>query len=375
MVIQMKFLDEDGRLFGIVNIIDALAVLLIASVLVAGVAVVGGFGGSGEAETRYATVEFSQVSPAVLTQLTVGDQRAASPQAGNITLTDIYLTGGQGANATGYARVEIEGALVPRETQQGHVFEYGGEPVRIGESLSIGGADYTVEGRVLSIDNESDALSTRTVPVRIETTVSTQIADSLSEGDEYRVSGRSIATVRDIQMYPHPDAETRRASLGLELETIQLAGTTSFAGRPISLDSAIPFQTSEYQLTGQIVQRGTTSPPGEVAMTTATVNITSVDPAVANQLQPGLRETLRGQTLATITNVTRTNATVILESETGNIYARDHPTLEDVSLELKVRSRQTGAGLEFHGQPFPVGRRVTLDFGTVQVSGIVTAIE
>jgi hypothetical protein len=371
----MELLDEEGRLFGIVNIIDALAILLLVSVLVAGAAVIGDFGDTGEPETRYATVELSQNSPAVLSRLAVGDQRAASPQTGNVTLTDVYLTADGQANVTGYVRVEIEGTLLPREAQSGQVFGYAGEPLRIGDMLTIGGADYSVEGRLISIENESDLLPTQTTAVRIETAVSRPVANSLTEGDEYRVAGRSIATLRDVQTYPHQDAETRRVSLGLELETIQLAGTTSFAGRPISLDSEIPFKTAEYRLNGQIVQRGTTSPPGDVSMTTATINLTGVHPAVANKLQPGQRETLRGQTLVTITNVTRRNATVVLESESGNIYARDHPVLEDVSLEVKLRTRRTASGLEFHGQPLTVGRTVTLDFGTVELRGTVTGTE
>ena len=49
----MELIDERGRLFGRVNVVDALVVLLVAAVVVAGVALVAG-GSEGRIETtRY----------------------------------------------------------------------------------------------------------------------------------------------------------------------------------------------------------------------------------------------------------------------------------------------------------------------------------
>jgi len=55
----MPVIDDEGRLFGAVNVVDALVVLLVLAVAVAGVALVTG-GGSGETPTRTVVVDIGQ---------------------------------------------------------------------------------------------------------------------------------------------------------------------------------------------------------------------------------------------------------------------------------------------------------------------------
>ncbi|MFC7135289.1 MULTISPECIES: DUF4330 domain-containing protein [Salinibaculum] len=52
----MPLIDEDGRLFGTVNIIDALVVLFVFAIAVAGVALVTGGGGGGGNTTNSETI-------------------------------------------------------------------------------------------------------------------------------------------------------------------------------------------------------------------------------------------------------------------------------------------------------------------------------
>lgn len=57
----MKIIGEKGRLFGVLNIIDALVILLVVAVMAAGVALVTGVQGEpNEPEsTRYATISYT----------------------------------------------------------------------------------------------------------------------------------------------------------------------------------------------------------------------------------------------------------------------------------------------------------------------------
>ncbi|WP_302081525.1 DUF4330 family protein [Salinibaculum rarum] len=97
-----------------------------------------------------------------------------------------------------------------------------------------------------------------------------------------------------------------------------------------------------------------------------------VRPALADAVTAGMAEQHRGAD-ATITDVTREPATEILRTESGNIYARDHPVNEDVTLTVSVGARQTNDGtLWFHGRPVQTGDTVVLDFGSVTVDGTVT---
>jgi hypothetical protein len=56
----MPVIDDEGRLFGTVNIIDALVVLFVLAVVVAGVALLTGGGGSDETPSRTVVVDVGQ---------------------------------------------------------------------------------------------------------------------------------------------------------------------------------------------------------------------------------------------------------------------------------------------------------------------------
>ncbi len=56
----MPIIDDKGRLFGTVNIIDALVVLFVLAVVVAGVALLTGGGSSDERATRTVVVDIGQ---------------------------------------------------------------------------------------------------------------------------------------------------------------------------------------------------------------------------------------------------------------------------------------------------------------------------
>jgi hypothetical protein len=372
----MQLLDDAGRLFGVVNVVDALAALLFVSLLVAGVAVVGGFGDSGEAATRYATVEFGTQPAYAAESISVGDRSSVGPAAGNLTVTDLFVTGGNGsASATVYARVAVEGRLVERRNRTGTAFTYADRPLPVGSSLAFTGDDYTLDSRVTALAGDGESLDTATLPTRAETTVPVEVADAVSVGDEYRLAGRTVATVTDVRSYPTTDPARRFLSLGLDLRTVADGGTQRFAGEPVTLGSTVPFRTDAYVLDASVVRRGDDTPSGESVTTGATVSVESVDPAVAAELGPGVTETVDGTTLATVTAVTSENATVVVQSEGGEIFAREHPVLEAVTVSVDLATRRTESGLRFHGRSLTVGGTVTLDFGTVRVTGTVTGVE
>lgn len=373
----MELLDDTGRLFGVVNVVDALAVLLFVSLLVAGVAVVGGFGGGeGETVTRYATVDLGEQPAYVADRLAAGDRSSVGPAAGNVTVTDVFVTAGNGSDtATSYARVSVEGRLSERQNRSGTVFTYAGRPLPVGTPLTFSGTNYSVTGAVTEVDGTGDALDVDTVPVRVAATVSQPVAATVAEGDEYRIAGRTIATVTDVASYPTANPDRQFLSVGLELRTVRSGGTQQFGGRPVTLGTTVPFRTDAYTLRGTVVQRGDDALPGESVTTRATVEVTEVSPAVADELRTGTTEVVGERTLATVTAVARENATVVIQGENTQIVAREHPIREDVTLTLDLRTQRTARGLRFHGRPLTVGRSVTFDFGTVRVTGTVTGLD
>lgn len=266
----MPIIDDKGRLFGTVNIIDALVVLFVLAVAVAGVALVNPFGGS-----------------------------ASEPVTPNTTATDVVL----------------------------------------------------------------------------ESTVPTTMADSLAAGDTYRVQGTPVATVESVQVYPTGSLSEKRVLVGATLQTVTRDRVPAFAGTPVKLGTEIPLRTDTYNISGEVVRVGSQEPPGEVTETTVRLQLDNVSPEVADSVRMGMTETTDGTTFAAITRKRSTNATVVLTSDDGDIYRRQHPVNRDVSLTVKLRTRTTDSGLTFHGRSLQENTQVILDIGTITIRGTVTEIQ
>ncbi|WP_302080914.1 DUF4330 domain-containing protein [Salinibaculum rarum] len=77
----MEVIDENGRVFGVVNVIDLLVVLLLLAVVAAGAALVLGTGGESNPETATITIRADGVEPYVADAVpAVGDV-----DGGNVT--------------------------------------------------------------------------------------------------------------------------------------------------------------------------------------------------------------------------------------------------------------------------------------------------
>jgi hypothetical protein len=467
-------IDEQGRLFGLVNVVDVLVVLLVVAVVIAGIALVDPFDEPPEQATHYATIDLGTQPDYLVERVDTGDRMDLENSPDNLTITDVYR--GPADNGTQLLiQVQLNGERI--EDPEGLTqFLFGGEPFLVGQSLTIETIDYTVSGQVTRIDVEGSSIPTATTSVLATTSVSRSEAEQLSIGDAYRVGGQSVAVLRSIHLVPTPDGNERRALLGLDLSTIArgpstqfgpspvrigntipfqtedydlqprilelgstdipttktsvvlettvpasvvadvqtgdeftiggntvaalesvlvyptsnrsvkhvVAGATLtirvdgdrdlFAGREVSVGTTVPFRTAEYDFTGEILRRGSTSPPGQPTTTTATLELTNVRPEIADSIVAGQTETVRGETLARITGKTASPAVVILEAEDGNIFEREHPRNLDLTLTVELQTRETTTGLSFHGRQIQIGDTIVLDLGPITVQAELTGI-
>lgn len=374
----MELIDDEGNLFGVVNVIDALAVLLVLAVIVAGISVVGILGG-GEPDTRYATVDLGTQPDYVIDSVSAGDIMAINGQ--NLTVTDTYATPTDtdeedtedvNGDTTLHVRVELEGERVENEFGEPR-FEFGGGPLRTGDEISLESDDYVVDGQLTSIDQENPELDVETTSVLLESTVSAAVADEITEGDTFETGPYTMATVQDVQPYPIADNQYR-VQVGVDLETMQAGSTPRFSNQPVTVGSALSMTLDSYSLDGEILSRGTTTPVGEAGSTTAELKLENVDADVAAGLSEGMTETERGETLATVQAVDSQPAEVVLESEDGNIFLREHPTNKDVRLTVQLQTLETDSGIRFHGESLREGDQIRLDFGQTAVEGSVTRL-
>ena len=466
----MPVIDDEGRLFGTVNIIDALVVLFVLAVAVAGFALP--FGGTpSEPATRYATVDLGTHPDFVADQVSAGDQLAEDAE-GNLTVTDVYYTPGSDGQVRVIVRAELQGSV----SAESETFQYTGRALQRGGDLPIQTPDYEVTGTVTRLDRNGTTLQTadtafvvratvsadaaeeldvgdaytladtevatieslqlypgdgsqvtatlgisartrlesgdrqfggtpltvgQSVPFRtsaygfggtvsqldtatinitttdavIESTVSTNAADSIAVGDTYRVQGSPVVTVDSVQVYPTGNPAQKRLIVGTTLQTVTRDRTPEFAGTPVRLGSTVPVRTDTYDISGNVVRVGSQEPPGDLTETTVRLQLDNVPPEVANSVQTGMAETTDGTTFATITEKTATSATVVLTSDGGDIFRRQHPVNRDVSLTAELRTRTTDSGLTFHGRSLQENTPVILNLGTTTVEGTVIEIQ
>lgn len=471
-----RLIDDEGQLFGVVNVIDVLAIVFIVGVLIAGVALLSPFAAS-ETETRYATVDLGESPPYIAEQVTEGDVMLPANADGNVTVTDVYTTPADEVNESVIVRVEIEGELVESDQHGGTVFEYQDTPVRPGGSFTVDTPGYELEGTVVSVDDDDPTLDTEEVPVTLVSTKSTSTARTLAADDTQTLVDSDIAELTDVYIAPGPDSETRTVVVGAQLEAVNIGGEPRFAGElieidrevtlataeadftgqlmavgsdevktservvtvqttvspetaalvsagdtyeiadrpvatvesaaiyptadssdrivelevrletfedqdgqqfgayPVKLDESIPFETSGYSTTGTVVSTGPLSESGETRPITAEVKLENVPPERADAVEVGMQEQDAGATYATVTDKQVEPAAVVLESEDGHIYEREHPRNKDVSLTVDLQVQETSSGTFFHGERLQQGDRVVFDFGTVTLQGTVTHLD
>jgi hypothetical protein len=243
----MELLDEQGRIFGRVNIIDALVVLFALAVIVAGAALV--FGDTNEQPEPEPEPDEPPERTMYVTVVT-GGQAATELSTGEIgvdgtpaDITDVHRTPGPRT----YLRLELDG----NETDAG--FRFGGSPIRLGGGLTL--ADETLRTGTRVIERDTDeTFQTDTTEVTLASTVRTPVAEAVAPDDTQQVGDSTVATITAVDRTAvnetHSDLEVT-----LELETRTVDGTPHYAGRPVRLGRTLVVGTDSYEFEGEIVAR------------------------------------------------------------------------------------------------------------------------
>lgn len=366
----MAVIDDEGRLFGVVNVVDALVVLVVlAMVVAAGALLLGGGGDQGpDGETRYATLVMGPHADAVAAQVEAGENVTLRYQTGpqqvteqQVAVTDVFVTPNNRDSAITAVRVRYEdGGPLPLS--------------QVGSHFVVNASDYRLNGTVRQGNGSADALDTQTTEVFAATTLSPAAADAVAVGDTVRLANRTVATVSEVQSVPNGNGNRVALRMGLELETVRFDGPPQFGGHSITVGSGVPLRTDTYSTSANVRRLGGTRPAGEAVNATVEVAWESVRPSVAAALSEGLAEQHRGSD-ARITDLEQSPAQVVFTTDDGRIVERDHPRNVDVTLTVDVQARRTSDGLRFHDRPLQRGQGIVLDFGTVTVTGRVDSFE
>ncbi len=157
----MALIDDKGRLFGTVNIIDALALLFVLAAVAAGTAFVLGADDKGETaptdqQTTTVTFQVTGVQPYVADAIPEGpidSDRIAAVENKSVRPTEVVVTDQNGTlherqhprNKTVTLRVSLNTSIASGEPQ------FDQEPLEVGRRLTLDFGPVTVEGAVTKI--------------------------------------------------------------------------------------------------------------------------------------------------------------------------------------------------------------------------------
>ncbi|EMA61304.1 hypothetical protein C470_07259 [Halorubrum distributum JCM 13561] len=367
----MELIDDEGRLFGRVNVIDALVVLLIAAVVVAGAAFVFADdpepAPTPETDTTYATLDVGTVSPYIVDTIEEGD--TFSPDgASTLRITDVHLTP-QGEDTRVVLRVALEGELNGQES-----LIYGGAPPRLGRALDITTDRYQISGQLRAV-GESDALTTEQQRVLLSSQVDAATAADVTPGDEIRLSDRTVARIDNVTTYATSQSTQRQLLVEATLTAHRQQDRLRFGGNPIRRGQTVTLPTSEYILDGQIEQVGGDVELGATTTRTVTLRMEEVREDFADAIEPGMVERTGDTTVARVTGVETEPSHIIATGDDGSVNVVDHPVNREVTITADLQLRETPSGLTFKGDQIRQGSTVTLDLGTVTVEATVVSVE
>ncbi|OPZ74257.1 MAG: hypothetical protein BWY80_00662 [Firmicutes bacterium ADurb.Bin456] len=159
----MKVIDEKGRLFGLINIVDLLVVAAILLVIGGAAYKIKERGGSGTARTVQATILAPALRPEMLTGIQAGDRMVSGSSFTDVVIKKIEIrpafmitTDSQGRRVEAYDPylkdliVVVEGKTVI----SGGVINLGGQEIRSSKDYYIKSLDYDFKGMILDVQVE-----------------------------------------------------------------------------------------------------------------------------------------------------------------------------------------------------------------------------
>jgi len=272
---KTPIIDSEGNLFGKINIIDALVILLVIAVVVGGLAVVGVLGtdepdgedtaaetnestdetnesstetnetdGSStetnestdddveaDLETQYATVDAGSHRSFVVDRISEGD--TVTKDGRNTTVTDIYATPTSATSSSVLLGVELE-----TEADR---------PARTGDTVEINTDGYDIDGDILRVEDTPPAVEIEqmTVDLRIGD-VDQDTAEAIRKEADSPTRELSLVTIKEAT------GESSDLQLTVELGTVQTAGGPQFHSTPIRVGNTIEVDLGTVEIEGTI---------------------------------------------------------------------------------------------------------------------------
>lgn len=273
----MDFLDEDGNLFGWVNIVDAFAVILVVLFLVAGVSMLASSG------QRQPEPVLTQVVEIRLDGFSA--DKAAMIAAGPVPTRGIVAVENTSVEQVGETHIVRVRVRLRINTTEDGLPQFNGERLYIGKTLTLDLGDVTIEGRVVdagppqeitvtstftptatptpiptptltptssltsapTISPTNTSISGETHVIEVRTVLSSDVAASIREGP---VATKDVVAIEDKAVRGQGDTVTVTLRVRLHVRTDN--GAIFFRGVQLTTGQRLILDLDSITVTGEI---------------------------------------------------------------------------------------------------------------------------
>jgi len=343
-------LDDEGNLFGVVNIVDALIVLFVVAVVVAGAALVlqpEPEPESPDPTTTNVTLDLGTQPSYIVTEMAEGDMYTPDSNS-KLTITDVYPTP-QDSRTRVVVRATLQGL------PDGDSLTYANAPPRLGRPLTIATSRYEVSGQIRAVGGDN-SLAKEDTTVVLKDTKTTAGAREVTAGDEIRLAGRTVATVEDVAAYPTADPTQQTVFVEAELDTYTQQSERRFGNTQVRRGQTVTLPADAYTLDGRIEQVDT-----GLQSTTADVLLeTTFDTETADRLAAGDVATVAGYEAAEVRTVTT--------------HATQNPDRKRALVGLSLATLENGGRQHFGNTAVQHGNDITISTANYELSGTIERV-
>jgi hypothetical protein len=269
-------------------------------------------------------------------------------------------------------QIRVLAGLTLKTVNFGQQAQFGDTTLRRGATIPLQTDGFSLAGQVERVGTASLDRETRQVLVSDE--LDLPDAQAITPGDTYRVAGRTVATVESVQLYNTANPDRVRIFAGLALNTTNFGERSRFGETPLQEGATLPFRTDAYTLNGRIERLDALEQRGAATNRRVTLLMSDVPPTRAEMIEEGMTDRAGDETAAELLDVRREPSPIVLTSDGGNIFLRDHPLNQDIQLTASLAVRETTNGVRFKGGLIQRGSDITLAFGDTTIRATVVGL-
>lgn len=381
----MNFIDDKGRIFGRINILDFLILLFIVIVLIIGMK----FLFFQPKKTIYVSLQLCEKDYSIKncgniqyfidSGINIGDKAISlGKSVGEIVdvdVTDSFIRTNLENERSLKKDVLVELKITATEKSDGLYFK--NQQLKINSPLLFETFNAEMVGIVTRISNEAINISRFYQEKNISLIfddVSPETASFLKKGSKEVYNGLTLAEVADFEIFPGLGA-SRNVLIKARILVRFQDGDLWYKNDKVKVGNSINLELENIALTGRIfsIEAGarTSSLPKIVYVTAYEVR-----DWIADKVNVGdIEKKSSGEIMAEVLEKSVEAAEMQVVSDSGEVYRKTSPIFKDVKLKIRIQADKVGNELMFHNNPVRAGEDISFNLLNTDISGQITKIE